>query len=78
MFETGRWRIFRGDEVFINNGPHANMSGKVLEVIKDKRVPQVLVEGVNLVSNSCFSCFCAEVVICLAGTHLLSLHVLFL
>jgi len=48
MFESGRWRIFPGDEVYVNHGPYARQAGKVLEVIKDRRVPQVLVEGVNL------------------------------
>jgi ribosomal protein L24 len=49
MFQTNRWRIFPGDLVYVNHGPHREQSGKVLQVLKDRRVPQVLVEGVNLV-----------------------------
>jgi hypothetical protein len=52
MFQTGRWRIFVGDMVFVNHGPHKGASGRVLQVIRDRRVPQVVVEGVNLVRGS--------------------------
>jgi ribosomal protein L24 len=50
-FERGRWRIFVGDEVVVNHGPFRAQSGKVLQVIQDTRVPQVVVQGVNLVSE---------------------------
>ncbi|KAJ9516589.1 hypothetical protein QJQ45_027156, partial [Haematococcus lacustris] len=48
MFPRRRWRIFPGDFVFVNHGQHASQSGKVLQVIKDRREPQVIVEGINL------------------------------
>eukprot|EP00195_Chlamydomonas_chlamydogama_P016197 CAMPEP_0202895432 /NCGR_PEP_ID=MMETSP1392-20130828/4639_1 /ASSEMBLY_ACC=CAM_ASM_000868 /TAXON_ID=225041 /ORGANISM="Chlamydomonas chlamydogama, Strain SAG 11-48b" /LENGTH=262 /DNA_ID=CAMNT_0049580443 /DNA_START=40 /DNA_END=825 /DNA_ORIENTATION=- len=47
MFKTGRWRIFPGDEVMVRRGPDQGCTGKVLQVIQDTRVPQVIVEGVN-------------------------------
>ncbi len=49
MFKRDRWRIFPGDVVWVNGGECKGETGKVLQVIKDKRVPQVIVEGVNLV-----------------------------
>lgn len=49
MFPRGRWRIFRDDIVTIRRGPEKGMTGRVLEVLKDLRVPQVVVEGLNLV-----------------------------
>ncbi|KAG2496780.1 hypothetical protein HYH03_005188 [Edaphochlamys debaryana] len=48
MFVTNRWRICRDDIVYILSGPDKGKTGKVLEVFKDKRVPQVIVEGRNL------------------------------
>ncbi|MEW5299009.1 MAG: hypothetical protein WDW36_002067 [Sanguina aurantia] len=48
MFPRGRWRIFRDDMVIIRRGPEKGMTGRVLEVLKDTRVPQVVVEGLNL------------------------------
>lgn len=49
MFQNNRWRIFPGDEVCVIDGPLKEQTGKVIDVIKDVRVPQVVVEGVNLV-----------------------------
>eukprot|EP00798_Chlamydomonas_sp_ICE-L_P022379 gene22379-29484_t len=48
MFKSGRWRIFRDDIVVLRSGPEKGQTGRVLEVLKDDRVPQVLVEGLNL------------------------------
>jgi len=48
MFERNRWRIFPGDEVCVIDGPLKGSTGKVLDVIKDKRVPQVIINGVNM------------------------------
>lgn len=52
MFQSGRWRLHPGDTVLVRAGPHKGQTGKILEVIKDKRVPHVIVEGVNMVSSS--------------------------
>lgn len=49
MFQRNRWRIAPGDLVYVNHGPHRGKHGKVLDVIKDRKVPQVIVEGVNQV-----------------------------
>ncbi|GLI64386.1 hypothetical protein VaNZ11_007652, partial [Volvox africanus] len=48
MFKTDRWRICRDDVVYILSGPDKGKTGKVLEVVKDQRVPRVIVEGRNL------------------------------
>lgn len=37
--------------VIIRRGPEKGMTGRVLEVLKDTRVPQVVVEGLNLVGR---------------------------
>ena len=50
-FIRNRWRIVEGDEVVVRGTRFAGQIGKVLAVIRDKRVPQVVVEGVNLVSK---------------------------
>jgi len=50
MFERNRWRIVEGDEVVIRGTKFSGQIGKVLAVLKDPRVPQVVVEGINLVS----------------------------
>ena len=50
MFKRNKWRICRDDLVQIIRGPEKGQVGRVLEVIKDDRVPQVIVEGKNLVS----------------------------
>lgn len=49
MFVRDKWRICRDDIVYILRGPEKGQTGKVLEVIKDTRLPQVIVEGRNLV-----------------------------
>lgn len=40
------------DEVLVVAGPYKYMTGAVLAVFRDTRVPQVIVEGVNLVGAS--------------------------
>jgi ribosomal protein L24 len=37
--------------VVVNSGEHKSKSGRVLQVIQDLRVPQVVVQGINLVSS---------------------------
>ena len=49
MFETGRWKIVRGDTVMIMAGKDKGQTGTVLQVIRDKARPKVKVEGRNLV-----------------------------
>jgi len=46
-----RWRIVEGDEVVVRGTQFSGQIGKVLAVLRDPRVPQVVVEGVNLVSG---------------------------
>ncbi len=43
-------RICRDDVVYILNGRDRGKTGRVLEVFKDTRLPQVIVEGCNMVS----------------------------
>uniref|UniRef100_A0A6S8L381 KOW domain-containing protein n=1 Tax=Dunaliella tertiolecta TaxID=3047 RepID=A0A6S8L381_DUNTE len=48
MFPRSRWRIVEGDEVVVRGTQFSGQIGKVLAVLRDVRVPQVVVEGVNL------------------------------
>ncbi|GFR51858.1 hypothetical protein Agub_g14330, partial [Astrephomene gubernaculifera] len=48
MFKTDRWRICRDDIVYILSGHDKGKTGKVLEIFKDTKVPQVIVEGRNM------------------------------
>lgn len=50
MFQTKQWRIFVDDIVKVVTGAEKGASGKVLAVIKDTKQPEVIIEGVNLVS----------------------------
>jgi ribosomal protein L24 len=52
MFKTTKWRICRDDIVCILSGADKGKTGRVLEVFRDARVPQVIVEGRNLVRQS--------------------------
>jgi ribosomal protein L24 len=58
MFKRDRWRIFRGDTVRVVLWSHPDYfrEGRVLEVVKDRRVPQVIVEGINLVRSGDHAC----------------------
>ncbi len=51
MFESGRWKIVRGDTVMIMAGKDKGQTGTVLQVIRDKARPKVKVEGRNLVRS---------------------------
>ncbi len=44
-----KFRIHKGDTVYVNAGNDKGKTGKVLEVIRDK--DRVIVEGVNMVSK---------------------------
>lgn len=53
MFDRDKWKILRGDKVMIITGKDKGEVGIVSKVIRDKRVPKVIVEGRNLVSAVC-------------------------
>jgi hypothetical protein len=55
MFKNERWRILRGDKVMIMAGRDKGQIGTVLKVIRNVRVPRIIVEGRNLVRLQ-FSC----------------------
>lgn len=44
-----KFRVKKGDTVYVNAGNDKGKTGKILEVIKDK--DRVVVEGVNIVSR---------------------------
>jgi len=44
-----KFRIKKGDTVYVNSGNDKGSTGKVLEVLRDK--DRVIVEGVNMVSK---------------------------
>lgn len=49
MFKNDKWHILRGDTVKLLCGKDKGQVGTVLKVIRDKKIPQVLVQGLNLV-----------------------------
>lgn len=49
MFERNKWKILRGDKVVIIAGRDKGETGIVSKVIRDDRIPRVIVEGRNLV-----------------------------
>jgi ribosomal protein L24 len=49
MFQRNQWRIFPDDLVQVVTGSETGATGRVLAVIKDKKQPEVIVEGVNMV-----------------------------
>lgn len=49
MFQKDKWRILRGDLVQITAGDERGLTGRVMRVVRDRRRPQVFVEGRNLV-----------------------------
>lgn len=53
QFLRGKWKILRGDTVHITVGKDKGQLGTVSKVIRDDRMPRVIVEGRNLVS-ACF------------------------
>lgn len=50
MFSKDKWKILRGDKVVITAGRDKGQSGIVKKVIRDDKIPRVVVEGRNLVS----------------------------
>lgn len=48
MFQSGIWHIVRGDKVQIVAGKDKGQQGIVRKVIRDVKVPRVIVEGRNL------------------------------
>ncbi len=49
-FTRGKYKILRGDQVAIMAGKDKGQVGTVTKVIRDHKVPRVIVEGLNLVS----------------------------
>ena len=52
MFPKEKWKIVRGDKVVITAGKDKGQTGIVTKVIRDDKIPQVIVEGRNLVRTS--------------------------
>ena len=52
MFPKEKWKIVRGDKVVITAGKDKGQTGIVTKVIRDEKIPQVIVEGRNLVRAS--------------------------
>ncbi len=49
MFPSGKFKILRGDKVVITAGKDKGQTGIVSRVIRDVKIPRVIVEGRNLV-----------------------------
>lgn len=52
MFKNDKWHILRGDTVKMLCGKDKDEVGTVLRVIRDEKIPRVVVSGLNLVSNT--------------------------
>lgn len=61
MFPSGKWKILRGDKVVITAGKDKGQTGIVSKVIRDVKIPRVIVEGRNLV-RECH--ICAQAICC--------------
>ncbi|CAL8467125.1 g6661 [Coccomyxa elongata] len=48
MFPSGKFKILRGDKVVITAGKDKGQTGIVSRVIRDVKIPRVIVEGRNL------------------------------
>ncbi|CAK0735740.1 hypothetical protein CVIRNUC_000631 [Coccomyxa viridis] len=48
MFDKDKWKILRGDKVVITAGKDKGQTGIVTKVIRDEKIPRVIVEGRNL------------------------------
>lgn len=48
MFKRSKWNIVRGDTVKILAGKDKGQVGTITKVIRDVRIPRVIVEGLNL------------------------------
>lgn len=51
MFDRNKWKILRGDRVVIIAGKDKGQTGIVSKVIRDDKIPRVIVEGRNLVRH---------------------------
>lgn len=51
MFKKDMWKIVRGDMVAVLSGKEKGAQGIVREVIRDKKFPRVVVEGLNKVRS---------------------------
>lgn len=49
MFDNQQWKILRGDTVKVRTGKDRGQVGTVLKVIRDIKIPRVVVSGINLV-----------------------------
>lgn len=49
QFQRGKWKVLRGDLVHITAGKDKGQQGVIAKVIRDDRIPRVIVEGRNLV-----------------------------
>lgn len=47
-FKHGQWKVYAGDVVQVLSGKQQGKQGRVLQVIKNKVTPEVIVEGVNI------------------------------
>ena len=56
MFQRNKWKILRGDKVVITAGKDKGESGIVSKVIRDEKIPRVIVEGRNLVRAYTYIC----------------------
>lgn len=48
MFPRDKWRVLRGDTVYIAAGRDKGQTGVVTKVIRDRKIPKAFVEGRNL------------------------------
>ena len=51
MFPSEKWRILRGDTVYIAAGKDKGQTGTVTKVIRVTKIPKALVSGRNLVRD---------------------------
>lgn len=52
MFPRDKWRVLRGDTVYIAAGRDKGQTGVVTKVIRDRKIPKAFVEGRNLVRSA--------------------------
>ena len=51
MFPREKWRIVRGDTVWISAGKDKGQTGTVTKVIRDNKIPKAFVQGRQLVCD---------------------------
>lgn len=61
MFKKNKWNILRGDTVKILAGKDKGQIGTVTKVIRDLRVPKLIVEGLNLVRDLYSRAWCEKI-----------------